>query len=279
MAVSPDELKDIHLFSLLDEVERDVLAQRLTEEPITAGQVMFNFGDPGDCLYIVKRGTIELWVKTTTGERVVLERVGPGDFFGEISMLDLGPRTASATVIEDGEVIEVDRGDLDHLISMKPSAALDLLAATGQRLRESTNLLRNTASRNVNEEFAEESNWLMRAADAVAAFSGSISFLVLHILIFAAWILINIGVFRVSPFDEFPFGLLTLAVSLEAIILSTLLLFSSSRETARDRTRSDIEYEVNLKAELQIQQLHEKIDIMNAEVLRRLANLETGTKR
>ncbi|MBK9072590.1 MAG: DUF1003 domain-containing protein [Myxococcales bacterium] len=278
MGVSTEELEGIHLFSLLDATERSVLAARLTEEATTAGQALFSFGDPGDCMYIVKTGCVELWVKTLTGERVVLERVREGEFFGEISMLDQGPRTASATVIEAGEVIAVDRGDLDHLIKMQPGAAMDLLTASGQRLRESTNLLRNTASRNVNEEFEEDSNWLMRSADAVAAFSGSISFLLLHLCFFSAWIVLNTGLLGNAPFDAYPFGLLTMAVSLEAIMLTTLLLFSSNRQSARDRTRSDIEYDVNLKAELQIQQLHEKFDTMNAEMLRRLAAIESSSR-
>jgi uncharacterized membrane protein len=93
-------------------------------------------------------------------------------------------------------------------------------------------------------------------------------------VIFAAWIALNIGVVSFGDFDPFPFGLLTMAVSLEAIILSTLLLFSSNRQTARDRVRSDIEYEINLKAELEVAHLHEKTDRIHEEMLERFTRLE-----
>src|SRR6185437_8799773 len=111
----------------------------------------------------------------------------------------------------------------------------------------------------------------MRVADWVANFSGSITFLVLHVIFFAAWILFNT---LPIAFDPFPYNLLTMTVSLEAIILSTLLLFSGNRQAARDRIRSDIEYEVNLKAELEVAHLHEKSDLMREEMLERFARIE-----
>jgi uncharacterized membrane protein len=94
------------------------------------------------------------------------------------------------------------------------------------------------------------------------------------VIIFSIWIALNVGVLEFGDFDPFPFGLLTMAVSLEAIILSTLLLFSSNRQVARDKIRNDTEYEINLKAELQIQHLHEKIDRIQAQILGRLDALD-----
>src|SRR5690606_38811420 len=111
-------------------------------------------------------------------------------------------------------------------------------------------------------------------ADWVANFSGSIAFLVIHVILFTVWIVFYIRVFPFGDWDPYPFGLLTMSVSLEAIILSTLLLFSSNRQGARDRIRSDIEYEVNLKAELEIAHLHEKTDKLYEEMLDRMTRLE-----
>jgi uncharacterized membrane protein len=152
-----------------------------------------------------------------------------------------------------------------------------LLGATGRRLRQTSLLLRNQATRNVNAEVEDKRTIIMRVADAVAAFSGSIEFLILHCILFFIWIILNVHIFKFGDFDPFPFGLLTMAVSLEAIILSTLLLFSSNRQASHDKVQNDIEYEVNLKAEMQIQHLHEKLDKMNAEILKRLAVLERIT--
>ena len=74
-------------------------------------------------------------------------------------------------------------------------------------------------------------------------------------------------------FDPFPFGLLTMVVSLEAIILSVFVLLSQNRQVAKDRIRGDIEYDVNLKAELEIAHLHEKVDRLHVESLKRLDEL------
>jgi uncharacterized membrane protein len=118
----------------------------------------------------------------------------------------------------------------------------------------------------------DRGNAVMRAADLLASFSGSIAFLVLHVVLFVLWIGLNM--LLPHPFDAYPFGLLTMAVSLEAIMLSTLLLFSSNRSAARDRVRGDVEYEINLKAELEIAHLHEKTDKLREDLLERVARVE-----
>jgi len=264
----------VPLFAQLEESERALLAERVDILEIHAGETLFEFNEPGDWMCVLKSGVVEMTVKTKTGERMFLERAEAGDFFGEISLLDGGPRTATATVTESGSAIVVDRDDLDELLRIRPAAAMNLLIATGKRLRVNAGLLRNTTSRNINEVIEMKSNVVIRAAEWVANFSASITFLVLHVFFFTIWIGLNVGLFSFGDFDPFPFGLLTMAVSLEAIILSTLLLFSSNQQVARDKIRNDTEYEINLKAELQIQHLHEKIDQVQAQMLSRLDALD-----
>lgn len=271
MSATAEALAEVPLFEGLDDNERAILADRVDLCTITLGEKLFEYGDPGDWMMILKSGRVEISVRTKTGDKVFLESAEPGDFFGEISLLDIGPRTASALVTESGEAIVVDREDLDELLKIRPSAALHLLAATGKRLRNNARVLRNTAARNVNDEVAAKTNLILRSADWVANFSGSLSFLVLHIVLFAAWLAFNSTSYA---FDPFPYNLLTMTVSLEAIMLSTLILFSSNREGARERVRSNIEYDVNLKAELQIQHLHEKVDMLHREVLARLDSMD-----
>jgi uncharacterized membrane protein len=172
--------------------------------------------------------------------------------------------------------IEVDRGDLDELFRLKPAAAMDLLAATGRRLRHNSALLRNAATRNANEEVEDNRSTVMRVADWIAEFSGSLPFLFIHIGIFAVWILLNVNILPIGGFDPFPFGFLTLVVSLEAIILSVFVLLSQNRQVERDKVRGDIEYDVNLKAEMQIQHMHEKVDTLYSELTKRLDRMEKG---
>jgi uncharacterized membrane protein len=223
-------------------------------------------------MFIVETGAVELSVKDTAGQKIVLHTASPGEFFGELSLLDGGSRTASAVGVETTKLLVLDRDDLLQLFRKRPDSALDMLAAMGGMTRRANALLRERVVRNVNEEAqGERGSIVLRVADWVANFSGSITFLVLHVGIFAVWIGLNL---TVGNFDPFPFGLLTMAVSLEAIILSTLLLFSSNRQTAHDRIRSDVEYEINLKAELEVAHLHEKTDRMREELLDRLTRIE-----
>jgi len=272
-------LAGVPFFQYLDDDEREVLAQQLDVVRLPAGDPVFHVDDPGGILYVIRQGCVEVFLKDDTGERIVLETPGPGEVFGELSFLDGGARSASVVVTEDLEALAVDRDDLNHLFRTHPEAGLDIIAAMGKRLRRSVELLRRTASRNVNVEVEDRRTKVERAADWIAAFSGSITFLMLHVVFFAVWILLNMNWlpgWRPPMFDPFPFGLLTMVVSLEAIILSVFVLLSQSRQATKDRIRGDIEYEVNLKAELEVAQLHEKIDRLHAEALGRLDELRRG---
>ena len=282
MTTNAEVLADVPMFAMLDDQERAVLAERLDVETHKAGTPMFNRGDPGDALYVVREGEVEIWVKNDTGERMILEMCKRGDFFGEISLLDGGPRTASALCKTDVEILVVDREDLEELIRLRPAAAMDLLAAAGRRLRGSADILRRTVSRNVNEEVEDNRSTVMKVADWISEFSGSLGFLFLHLAIFFLWIILNSGPLSKIPhiggFDPFPYGLLTMVVSLEAIVLSVFVLLSQSRQVARDRIRSDIEYQVNVRAELEIMHLHEKVDSLHEQLTKRLATLEKTTR-
>jgi len=274
MSATIELLSEVPMFAELDDSGRQILSERVDLEEMKEGEVLFAYGDPGDWMGIVLTGEVEMSVKIKTGENVFLERAEHGDFFGEISLLDGGSRTARAVCTKSGQLIVVDRGDLDELLKLRPEAAMNLLTATGKRLRANAQVLRNTTTRNTYDVAEAHQNIVARGADWVANFSGSLGFLLIHIFLFAAYILLNTNLLPFGNFDPFPYGLLTMVVSLEAIILSTLLLYSQNRQAARDRVRADIEYDVNLKAELQIQHLHEKIDELHSQILGRLDQID-----
>ena len=189
MTALADLLKDVPLFALLDDAERQVLSERVELVKYEKGSDIFLVGDPGDSMLVVSTGEVELFVKTKTGEKIIIETPTRGDFFGEIALLDPGPRNATAQGARPTvEVIVVDRGDLDELFRLKPSAAMDLLAATGRRLRHTSALLRNAVTRNPNEEAEDNRSMVMKVADWIAEFSGSLPFLFMHLIVFAAWI-------------------------------------------------------------------------------------------
>jgi CRP/FNR family transcriptional regulator, cyclic AMP receptor protein len=113
MSADPEILAEVPLFQLLDADERAALASKVEAISAPAGKVLFNYGDPGDSLYIVREGEVEIFFKNDTGQRIVLERPGAGDFFGELSLIDAGPRTASALVTKDLQAVVVDREDIE----------------------------------------------------------------------------------------------------------------------------------------------------------------------
>ena len=277
MPVDVTLLAEVPLFALLDEQERAVLAQQLDEVTFAAGHLVFNVNDPGGAMYVIRSGEAEVFFKNDTGERIVLEVSSVGDFFGELSLLDNGPRTAAVVVTKDMDALRVDRNDLSALFKAHPGAAMDLLTAMGRRMRKTVELLRHTATRNVNEEVEDKRTIIQKSADWIAEFSGSIPFLGIHIVAFTIWIVLN-TVPGLAHFDPFPFGFLTMCVSLEAIILSVFVLLSQNRQAAKDRVRSDIEYDVNLIAELEIAHLHEKLDHLHAELNARLEEMRRVVK-
>ena len=204
----------------------------------------------------------------------MLTVAGSGDLFGELSLLDTGPRTATAVALEDTDLLVLDRDDLLLLFQKNPDTALHMLAGMSSMTRKADELLRTRVSRNVNEEMEVHSTILQRIADWLAWFSGSMPFLISHTFWFIIWVSLNTFILRGSAFDPFPFGLLTMIVSLEAIFLACFVLISQNRQAEKDKVRADIEYDVNIKAELEVAHLHEKTDRMYENMLSRFAKLE-----
>ncbi len=271
-------IAQVPMFQLLDADERGALATVMREAGFPRGTVLFHHGDPGDETYIVTSGAVELSVRDKMGQNLVLTTAGHGDIFGELSLLDEGPRTATATAKEDSTVLVLERQDLKSFVRRRPDAALDIMAVMARRMRATDEQLQQMAARNVNEEIETRSTVIERVTDVIAAFSGSLPFLGVHFLWFGLWIGWNISAGD-AGFDPYPFGFLTLCVSLEAIFLSVIVLLSQNRQVEKDRIRSDVEYEVNMKAELEISHLHEKVDHLNAALLSRLQRIENAVRK
>ena len=261
------------LFKLLDDGQRRDLERTLDRRDFATGTTVFTIGEPGDSLYIVGTGSVELSVKDNTGAKIVLAVASPGEQFGELSLFDGGARTASAVCLEDSTLLSLDRVHLLEFLREHPDASLDLLTTMGHRIRSTDELLRRRVARNINEEVAIRTTPLDRMADVIAEFSGSLLFLFLNAGWFLFWIVWN-TVPGVKHFDPYPFGFLTMVVSLEAIFLSIFVLVSQNRQASKDRLRADAEYEVNLKAELEVTHLHEKVDFLTEELLARLPRRE-----
>lgn len=274
MPCTPELLADVELFAHMDGEDRARLAQFIGARELPAGELLFQAGQPGEAMYVVKRGEIELYIKDNAGQKIALATVEAGQVFGEMALLDHGPRTATARALADSELLELDRESLLLLFKTTPTAALSLLAAVSHMTRKADELLRTRVSRNANEEVAEHTSGFQRVADWISEFSGSMAFLIINATWFTVWISLNTLPLGIVAFDPYPFGLLTMIVSLEAIFLSCFVLISQKRQAEKDRVRSDIEYEVNVKAELEVAHLHEKTDQIYTHMLEHFARLE-----
>ena len=273
MPCDAELLAEISFFEFLNADDRRALAEVIDHVSLEEGRVLFEVGEPGDELYVVRAGEVELFVRDIVGQKIVLNTARAGDIFGELALLDDEPRSATAVALAPTSLLVLDRGDLALLFQKKPDAALAMLAALSSMTRKADRLLQTRVSRNANEEIEEKITPLQRVADWIAWFSGSMPFLLVNAVWFAIWIALN-TLPSLHHFDEYPFGLLTMIVSLEAIFLSCFVLVSQNRQAQKDKVRADIEYEVNIKAELEVAHLHEKADRIQETMLARFARLE-----
>jgi uncharacterized membrane protein len=274
MACDPGLLEGVHLFEHLSAEDRAGLAEVVDRRALAAGETLFSTGDPGESLFVVRTGQVEIFLKDTAGQKIVLSVADPGDIFGELALLDGGARSATAMALAGSELLELSRVHLLPLFQRSPAVALRLLGAMGHMTRKADDLLKARVSRNANVEAEANLSRLQKVADWISDFSGRMPFLILNALWFVVWIAVNTLPLGLPAFDPYPFGLLTMIVSLEAIFLSCFVLISQNRQAEKDHVRADIEYEVNIKAELEIAHLHEKTDRLHAEMLERFLRIE-----
>lgn len=267
-------LAEIPLFSNMDDDERAEVRAIMTERVFQPGQQIMRAGDLGSAFNVIEKGEVEIWLTDTDGHRVVLDVLGPGKFFGELSMLSGETRSASATSGEEVMTLELDRNEFFDFLRRRPDAALDVLVELGQRLKHTDDILRTRVSRNPNDADGQHFSVAQRVADVIADFSGSMPFLLLNFVAFVLWILANTVGPKGVQFDPYPFQFLTMAVSLEAIFLSIFVLISQNRQSAKDRIKADMDYQVNVKSELEmsvimvkVQDIERKLHHMHQDIL------------
>ncbi|MCU1283965.1 MAG: cyclic nucleotide-binding protein [Acidobacteriales bacterium] len=283
MSATMAMLREVKLFALLDDQESQSLCALLETHHYDKGATIFNAGDAGDSIYIVRTGNVQVFIENYEGSKIILRENEPGDVFGDISLLDGGPRTATAVAVEETEVLSLDRDSLLALVTKHPHAGLDLLTVMGRRLRATNELLRTQVSRNVNEEEQELLTFGQRIADKVASFGGSWTFILTFGAFLLVWMTINSLVFLQSikpgakPFDEYPFILLNLILSTLAALQAPVIMMSQNRQASKDRLQADMDYQVNLKAELEVAQLHSKVDRIYENMQAQFAKAEKRT--
>ncbi len=216
---------------------------------------------------------MRICVQATDGHEVTLTELGRGDFFGEMALLDDGQRrSANAVVAEDARLAVLSREHfLSFIMGGNPSVALEMLTALANRLRRTDELLRHSTTRNVNEEEAAQLTLANRAADIIAEFGGSWKFIIAAVLFFNSWVLINTWLLADRAFDAYPYLLLSTAINMLAVLQAPVILMSQNRQSHKDRLRSEIDYQVNLKNELALQEILQRLKILERDSLRATA--------
>jgi uncharacterized membrane protein len=255
------DLSAIPLFARLAPHEMATLAGLLRVCTVAANQPIFWIGDEGAEFFVVKTGEVVLTYPDEAGREAILGVIQPGEFFGELSLFDGGPRTATARAQTDAELLALGRDAFHDFLRAHPEASIHVITVIGQRQREMVSRLRGIE--NVNQVIQERATVWHRIADTIAALSANQFFFGFHVLWFAVWVALNVTRGE-QGFDPFPFGLLTLVVSLEAIFLSIFVLISQNRQSEKDKIGADLDYQVNLKAHLEVMMLHQKVDRLQA---------------
>jgi CRP/FNR family cyclic AMP-dependent transcriptional regulator len=274
MSTTVTMIGEVPIFGLLDEEEREALAQMMDCRAFKEGEVVFHYGDPGGEIFILRTGRIELFVESTEGQKLVLAENEPGDVIGELSFLDGGSRTATALAREDTQLLTMHRDRLMEFIDKHPHAAMDLLTVVGRRLRATDELLRTQVSRNPNVEEEERLTFGQRIADKVATFGGSWTFIISFGIVLVIWVIFNSTALLSKHFDPYPYILLNLFLSMIASIQAPVIMMSQNRQSSKDRLKSDLDYEVNLKAELEVAHLHRKVDHIYERIEDHFSKLE-----
>jgi CRP/FNR family transcriptional regulator, cyclic AMP receptor protein len=259
MGCDPALFEDIPLFSLLDADERAVLADQVELRQFRARQRIYRAGEMGDRAYVVLHGQVQVAVTDDDHQEVVIDTPGPGDIFGLASMLAASPHQTSAVALEDTAAIEIARNDLETLLQRKPMAGLDMLTMVGRHFHAAQDLVRARAARNPNEVIQETLTVGDNLADAVARFGGSWRFIISFAVVLAAWVALNIAM-AARAFDPYPFILLNLVLSMLAAVQAPIIMMSQNRQDAKDRLRSELDFAVNRKAEMEITQLAARLN-------------------
>ncbi len=261
MPCDPEELKHVPLFALLDDDETAVLAAQVDLKTFAPRQRIYKIGEPGKNAYILLSGEVKVTTVDEDHQEVLVDQPGHGQFFGFASMLDQTPHQTNALAIEQSTCIEISRDDIVALLQRKPLAGMDMLTVLGHQFHASQQLVRLRASRNANELIEEEETVGEQIADTVASFGGSWTFIILFGFVLTIYTLVNI-VLKGKAWDPYPFILLNLFLSMLASIQAPVIMMSQNRQDKKDRLRSELDFDVNRRAEAEIQNLSRKLNMM-----------------
>jgi uncharacterized membrane protein len=263
------KLKQVPLFSRMDDAEIVDVRAIMEVNTFAPGQVIFREGEPGEHFHVITDGHVQFLTQDAGGHELVLDETGPGGYFGELSMLTGEPRAVRVRAVDQVQTLALDRTAFINFLLAHPHAAIDVLAVLSRRLHRSDQMLRQSVSKNVNQIEDERMTFGQRLSDGFATLMGSWSFIAIQSVIVVLWIAFNVIATvhnRAHPdahwfvWDEYPFTFLNLALGFEAAYAAPIIMMSQNRAADKDRLAAEIDHKVNLKAELGIGLIMQRLD-------------------
>jgi CRP/FNR family cyclic AMP-dependent transcriptional regulator len=265
MACKPEVLRNVPLFSLLDDDELAVLASQVESRTFVPRERIYKIGDSAPQAYVLISGRVRVSTVDHDHQEVVVDEPGERDFFGFASMLEQTPHQTNAHALEESLCIEVSRDDIAVLLERKPHAGMDLLATLGRQFHASQMLVRARAGRNPNDVIEEKTTLGESIADSVARFGGSWTFIILFAVSLIVYTAINVQLAK-NAWDPYPFILLNLFLSMIAAVQAPVIMMSQNRQDAKDRVRGELDFDVNRRAESEIQNLSRKLSLLDDKI-------------
>ena len=262
-----DAIRSVPLFaSLDDEATRELRSLPRTRDA-SKGTPLFRAGDVGDAMYLIESGRVRIAVSDEDKKEIVLAELAQGDFFGEMAIIDGKQRSGDAVIVDDARLAVLSRENFLRFIDDNPKVALEMLSATFSRLRSTDKMLQQRVSRNVNEEQDKRMTLADRAADGLAEFGGSWKFIGAFLVFLVLWCAVNTWLLRDRGFDVFPYVFLNLVLAVVASLQGPIIMMSQNRQQGKDRLRSDLDFQVNLKNELALTEVLRRLDVLESERL------------
>jgi len=265
MACDPEILRQAPLFALLDDDEIAVLAAQVELKTFAPRQRIWKIGEMGGRAYILISGMVRVTTIDEDHQEVVVDEPAQGEFFGFASMLEQTEHQTDAIALDETKCIEVDRHDISILLERKPHAGMDMLTVLGRQFHASQHLVRLRAARNPQDIIEEEETFGERIADKVASFGGSWTFITSFGVVLVVYVSLNIAL-ALRAWDPYPFILLNLFLSMLAAIQAPIIMMSQNRQDKKDRLRSELDFDVNRRAEQEIQGLAHKINLIGDKI-------------
>jgi uncharacterized membrane protein len=276
----------IPLFKRLTPDELEQLAEEVDQVNYNAEETIFNEQDQGDALYVVDTGLVRIWVLDEDVKPVTLAELKPGEFFGELAVLDRGARSTNATAIVDTELHRLSSDDFEKFLLKHPDVAIDVICEIGARMRQTNMLVSQRATRNINVEMEERATIGQRIADRVASFGGSWTFIIIYVSFLASWIALNTFVLvhygrgeSGAQFDPYPYILLNLMLSMTAALQAPIIMMSQNRAAEKDRLAAEQDFKVNLKSELMLEELMRKSQGREAQIGQLISLVKEPSRR